>query len=39
MEGSSERLLVWMFRSNEGYTVSDEEAKAFLAPFHVGPRR
>jgi hypothetical protein len=39
MEGSSERLLVWMFRSNEGNTVSDEEAKAFLAPFHVGPRR
>ena len=38
-EESSERIVVWLLREAEGATVSDDDARAFLAPFHIGPRR
>lgn len=38
-EGASQRMLIWLWRENEGSTVSDEDAKEFLTPFQIGPRR
>ena len=38
-EESSDRIVIWLLRETEGATVSDDEARDFLAPFHIGPRR
>ncbi len=38
-EGSLRRVLVWFVRGTHGETISDEQAKAFLAPFKIGPQR
>jgi len=38
-EESSQRIVVWLLRETEGGTVSDDQAREFLAPFHIGPRR
>ena len=38
-EGSSNRVLLWIFRQTNGATISDDEARAFLQPFEIGPRR
>ena len=38
-EGSDKRVLVWLMRSKDGATVSDDEAKVILAPFKIGPAR
>ena len=37
-EGSPRRVMLWLVRGKAGETVSDEEAKNFLAPFMIGPQ-
>lgn len=38
-EQSPRRILVWIFRRSPSGSVSDEEARQFLAPFQIGPGR